>query len=77
MRIDAGAFEAQLSTLVDDNPADVQDGVYSPGNLTLREALAFNANPGPDVITFAAANRRDYLRSSWKRRPRCPTRQLR
>jgi len=77
MRIDPGALEAQFFTLVDDNPADVLDGVYSPGNLTLREALAFNANPGPDVITFAAANRRDYLRSSWQRRPRCPTLPLR
>ena len=51
-----GRIEAQLFTLVVDNPADVEDGVVTPGNLTLREALAFtNTNPGPDVIMFAPA----------------------
>ncbi|HEY3394717.1 MAG TPA: choice-of-anchor Q domain-containing protein [Lacipirellulaceae bacterium] len=55
-RIDIGAHEAQLLTLVVDSTADAEDGIHSPGNLTLREALAItNANPGPDLITFAAA----------------------
>ena len=52
--VDVGAFEGGplvVSTLVDEN-----DGDYSPGDLSLREALAVAAaTVGDDVITFDGA----------------------
>ncbi|MBA3483471.1 MAG: hypothetical protein H0T51_16805, partial [Pirellulales bacterium] len=53
-QIDVGAYELQgavfeVSSLIDEN-----DGVVSPGNMSLREAIALaNLNPLFDVITFA------------------------
>ncbi|MCE9563551.1 MAG: IPT/TIG domain-containing protein, partial [Planctomycetes bacterium] len=50
--VDIGAFEATQSLVVD-TLVDVNDGDYSPGNLSLREAIALaNATPGADTITF-------------------------
>lgn len=52
--LDIGAVE--FVPLVVDTTADVDDGNYSAGNLSLREAIVLsNANPGPDTITFAPA----------------------
>jgi hypothetical protein len=54
-----GSFNANigLPVLVVDNAGDLDDGNYTPGNLTLREAikLANNAVGTEDTITFAAA----------------------
>jgi hypothetical protein len=56
-RIDIGAFERQPGetfTLVVDTLADETDGDYSPGDFSLREALAIaNLNPGSDTIRFS------------------------
>jgi fibronectin-binding autotransporter adhesin len=55
---DAGAVEFQtLATLTVDDVSDVDDGDYSAGQLTLREALHLNnvSNLGIDTIRFAAA----------------------
>ncbi|MEX0613058.1 MAG: choice-of-anchor Q domain-containing protein, partial [Pirellulales bacterium] len=58
-RIDMGAFERQTLAslnLVVDTAADENDGDYSAGNLSLREAIVLaNASPDADTITFAAA----------------------
>jgi len=55
-RIDIGAFEGIRPVLVVDSTSDVVDGDYSPGNLSLREAvLLANANSGTNTITFDAA----------------------
>src|SRR5205085_5177034 len=36
-----------------DENSDIADGDFSPGHLSLREAVNLsNANPGPDTITF-------------------------
>ncbi len=54
-RIDIGAYESQLLSLVVDTNSDVVDGDYSVGNLSLREAIELtNANPGADTVTFDA-----------------------
>ncbi len=51
--VDMGAYEAQSLSLVVDTNSDVDDGDYSAGNLSLREAIKLaNANPGADAITF-------------------------
>lgn len=55
-RIDIGAYELQYSSippLIVDSLSDVVDGDFGPGDLSLREAVAFaNSNPGADTITF-------------------------
>jgi hypothetical protein len=53
-RIDIGAYEVQPLVLVVDTDVDESDGDYSPGDLSLREAIErANANPVADTITFA------------------------
>ena len=58
-RIDIGAVEFQgpiAHGLVVDTLADESDGDYSPGDLSLREALQLaNAVPGESIIQFAPA----------------------
>ena len=55
-RIDIGAYELQGITLTVSNPADENDGIYSVGNLSLREAIELtNLNPLPDTIIFDPA----------------------
>ena len=52
---DIGAFEFQTFLLTVDSSDDVVDGDFSPGNLSLREAIILtNDNPGLDSITFSA-----------------------
>ena len=52
--IDIGAFEAL--NLVVDTIADIDNGDYSVGDLSLREAIdQANANPGQETITFDPA----------------------
>ncbi len=54
--VDIGAYEAQSLNLVVDITADENDGNYTPGDVSLREAVALsNANPGADTITFDTA----------------------
>jgi len=57
--VDIGAYEWQtvlgLNLTVDTN-VDENDGDYSPGDLSLREAVGLaNGSVGPDTITFDAA----------------------
>jgi CSLREA domain-containing protein len=58
-RIDIGAYERQTLaglSLVVDEVIDENDGDYSVGDLSLREAIGLaNGNPGADVITFDPA----------------------
>ena len=61
-RIDIGAFEADIvppASLVVDILDDENDGNYSVGDLSLREAMLFANNetlfPGADTITFDAS----------------------
>ena len=54
---DIGAFEAEQTAvaLIVDNTTDVDDGDFSLGNLSLREAIRLaNNSPDPDAITFDA-----------------------
>ena len=52
-RIDIGAYETQPSLLVVDLGGDNDDGDYTVGNLTLREAVNIaNLNPLRDTIVF-------------------------
>ncbi len=52
-RIDIGAFEQ--GNLIVDSTSDMVDGVYGPGQFSLREAILLaNARPGADTITFAS-----------------------
>jgi hypothetical protein len=52
-QIDIGAYELQGVSLVVSNAADENDGIYSFGNLSLREAIQLaNANPLADQIFF-------------------------
>ncbi|MBA3483472.1 MAG: hypothetical protein H0T51_16810, partial [Pirellulales bacterium] len=54
-RIDIGAYELQGSVFEVSSLIDENDGVVSPGNMSLREAIALaNLNPLFDVITFDA-----------------------
>lgn len=54
--VDIGAFQSQTINLVVDTLADVDNGDYSPGNVSLREAIAAaGPNPGDDGVTFASA----------------------
>ena len=54
-RIDIGAFELPGAFVVS-NSIDENDGNYSSGHLSLREALALAAvRPGTDTITFASS----------------------
>ena len=56
-RIDVGAYERQTLAglnLVVDTLADENDNIYTPGDLSLREAIALaNGSIGADTITFA------------------------
>lgn len=55
-RIDIGAYESQPSLLVVDSNDDADDGDYTTGNLTLREAVNIaNLNPLRDTIVFDMA----------------------
>jgi len=53
---DIGAFEFQSLILTVDSSVDLVDGNFSPGNLSLREAITLvNDNPGTeDVIRFSS-----------------------
>jgi hypothetical protein len=54
--IDIGAYELQSFAFVVDTATDESDGDYSPGDVSLREALEVtNANPGAETISFAGA----------------------
>ena len=55
--VDLGAVEhLNPNLLVVDTLVDEDDGIYAPGDLALREALARAASlPGPDVIQFDAS----------------------
>ncbi|MCA9102605.1 MAG: hypothetical protein KDA63_15705 [Planctomycetales bacterium] len=54
--IDIGAYEAQTFAFVVDTDVDESDGDFSPGDVSLREALEItNANPGAETITFAGS----------------------
>jgi hypothetical protein len=56
LRQDIGAYERQAVNLplVVSTLADESDGDYSPGHLSLREAIGLaNGSPGPHTITFA------------------------
>src|SRR5262249_16484756 len=47
---DIGAYEFSLAV---DTTADVDNGNYAVGDLSLREAIKLaNANPGADIVTF-------------------------
>ena len=51
--IDIGAYEAQTVDLIVNTTVDESDGDYSPGDLSLPEAIDLtNANAGADTITF-------------------------
>lgn len=50
---DIGAYQRQVFSLVVDTVSDVDDGDYSAGNLSLREAISIGMNPGNDAIGFA------------------------
>jgi hypothetical protein len=50
---DIGAFEFIPTNRTVDENSDIDDGNYTTGHLSLREAVKLaNANPGPDTITF-------------------------
>ena len=53
--IDIGAYERQTLSLVVDTTADENDGDFSEGDLSLREAIGLaNDNVGADTITFSS-----------------------
>ena len=53
--VDIGAFELQTLVLEVDSSLDENDGDFSVGNLSLREAISLtNGEPGEDRITFDA-----------------------
>ena len=53
-KTDIGAIEEQPATFVVSTSDDVVDGDFSPGHLSLREALNLaNTNPGADTILFS------------------------
>lgn len=50
-RIDIGAYELQGIVYVVDDDSDIDDGIYTPGNLSLREAITLsNSTPLEDTI---------------------------
>lgn len=52
--VDIGAYEFYEYSLVVDTNSDLDDGDYSRGRLSLREAIRLaNERPGSDTITFA------------------------
>ena len=51
--VDIGSFQHQSFALVVDTIADVNDGNFGPGELSLREAVTIAPNPGVDTIQFA------------------------
>lgn len=54
--VDIGAYQRQVFNLVVDTLGDNDDGNYTTGNLSLREALgAAGPNPGDDTVSFAPA----------------------
>ncbi len=54
--VDIGAYEFYSGDLVVDTNSDVDDGNYSVGNLSLREAIKLaNETPQADTITFDAS----------------------
>jgi predicted outer membrane repeat protein len=60
--VDIGAYQRQSLRLTVDTLGDVDDGDYSAGNLTLREALALaNINPVADQITFNSSLRNETI----------------
>jgi predicted outer membrane repeat protein len=55
-RIDIGAYELQLLSLIVDTLSDENDGNFSAGDFSLREAIGLaNSSSSADTITFAAA----------------------
>ena len=53
---DIGAYEILTLAVVVDSLGDTEDGDFSAGNISLREAIdATNGNPGTDSIIFAPA----------------------
>ena len=56
VRIDVGAFEARPLTLVVDTLVDEDDGNFTAGDLSLREAISLaNGFSGTETISFASA----------------------
>ena len=54
---DIGAFEFQTLILTVDSSIDLVDGDFSPGNLSLREAITFaNDSPGTDDVILFSPN---------------------
>ncbi|WP_417391439.1 choice-of-anchor Q domain-containing protein [Gimesia sp.] len=54
--VDIGAVEFQTAYLLVDTTSDLNDGIYSAGNLSLREAIELaNAFSAVDTISFANA----------------------
>ena len=52
-RTDIGPFQTSTLALVVGNTDDIDDDDFTPGNLSLREAIRLaNANPGLDTIEF-------------------------
>jgi predicted outer membrane repeat protein len=52
-RIDIGSYEVQPTILIVDTAGDANDGDFSPGNFSLREAIELsNQNPLVDTIMF-------------------------
>ncbi len=54
-RIDIGAYELQETTYRVDSPFDENDGNFTPGNFSLREAIEVansTASPLPEIIVF-------------------------
>ncbi|MEM8678237.1 MAG: choice-of-anchor Q domain-containing protein [Planctomycetota bacterium] len=49
-RVDIGAFELQVTPIVVDNPVDEDDGDFSAGDLSLREAIGLAENKGGSVF---------------------------
>jgi hypothetical protein len=55
--IDIGSYELQGATFTVDSASDDNDGDFSMGMFTLREAIELaNENPLPDIITFDTAS---------------------
>lgn len=60
--VDIGSYQRQSLRLTVDALGDVEDGDYTAGNLTLREALSLsNANPVADQISFSSSLRSETI----------------